>query len=150
MSDVLIHIRTLEWPVTEAEFAARFPRLKPPLERYYAAKGYAKVYHSTPPEYDAATQHLKEIAPERNLNGTWRQQWEVRYYTAEELVAREAEATRLAVQAAARQEIVAATIIGLTYRELDAYVDANVTDLVKARTYLKKLSRVVKALVERA
>ena len=49
----------------------------------------------------------------------------------------------------AKQEIITAAIIKLTYTELDTYIDANVTDLIKAREYLKKLSRVVKALVER-
>ena len=61
-----------------------------------------------------------------------------------------AEEAKQAVAEAARQEIITATIIKLTYAKLDAYIDTNVTDLATARTYLKKLSRVVKALVERA
>lgn len=60
-----------------------------------------------------------------------------------------AEEARQAAAQVAKQEIFSAAIIKLTYAELDAYINANVTDLIKAREYLKKLSRVVKALVER-
>ncbi|MCD4760870.1 hypothetical protein K8R42_03160 [bacterium] len=36
----------------------------------------------------------------------------------------------------------------MTYAQLDAYIDANVTDMASARAYLRKLSKVVLALVK--
>lgn len=37
----------------------------------------------------------------------------------------------------------------LTPSQLDAYIDSNITDLVSARTYLKKLSRATLFLLQR-
>jgi len=48
----------------------------------------------------------------------------------------------------AQEELALGTISGMSYAQLDFYIDANVTDLAKARAFLKKLSRVVKALVD--
>jgi hypothetical protein len=69
--------------------------------------------------------------------------------TPEELAAiAAAEAKRLAA-IAAQEEIELGTISGMTYVALDSYIDTTVTDLAKAKVYLKRLSRVVKALVDR-
>jgi len=148
----LIRLRDRRYPITEADFVAVHWRLTVPAypdDQFYRRYGYAIVYHSEPPAYNPDTQHVLEIAPAPNQNGTWRQRWEIKSYTPEELAAMAEEGARKAADIVARQEIVASAIIGLSYAQLDSYIDANVTDLAKARTYLKKLSRVVKALVER-
>lgn len=40
-------------------------------------------------------------------------------------------------------------ITGITYSQLDTYIDNNVTDLASTKTYLKKLSKVVLAILKR-
>ena len=40
-------------------------------------------------------------------------------------------------------------ISGITYKQLDTYIENNVTDLSSARIYLKKLSKVVLAMLKR-
>lgn len=49
-----------------------------------------------------------------------------------------------------RNELVLSTITNMTYNQLNAYIDANVIDLASARMYLKKLSRVVLAILKRS
>jgi hypothetical protein len=69
--------------------------------------------------------------------------------TLEEIAAAEAEEAKQAARIAAQEELVLGTISGMTYAALDSYIDTTVTDLAKAKVYLKRLSRVVKALVDR-
>jgi len=40
-------------------------------------------------------------------------------------------------------------ITGITYAQLDTYIDNNVTDLASARVFLKKLAKVVLAILKR-
>ena len=40
-------------------------------------------------------------------------------------------------------------IADMTYEELDTYIDNNVTNLAEAKTYLKKLSKVVLAMLKK-
>ncbi len=47
----------------------------------------------------------------------------------------------------AQSELALSVIANKTYAQVDAYIDANVTDMASAKAYLKKLSRVVLALV---
>ena len=42
-----------------------------------------------------------------------------------------------------------AEIADMTYAELDTYINDNVTDLVSAKTFLKRLARVVLAILKR-
>ncbi len=48
----------------------------------------------------------------------------------------------------AKNELTLSAIANLTYPQVDTYIDANVTDMPSAKVYLKKLSRVVLALVK--
>ena len=59
-------------------------------------------------------------------------------------VAFEAEqVVKKAVVEAAKQEILAAAIIRLTYAELDTYINTNVTDLINAIKYLETIGLIV-------
>jgi len=46
----------------------------------------------------------------------------------------------------AQTELSLSAIAGMTYAQVDNYIDANVTDLASARAFLKKLARVVMAI----
>ena len=48
----------------------------------------------------------------------------------------------------AQSELSLSSIAKMTYAQVDTYIDANVTDMASAKVYLKKLSRVVLALVK--
>lgn len=50
---------------------------------------------------------------------------------------------------AAKDAINLSEIAKLTYEQLDTYIDNNVTNLAGAKTYLKKLSKVMLAIVRR-
>lgn len=54
----------------------------------------------------------------------------------------------LADRRAANNEIGLSAISGMTYAQLDTYIDNNVTNLAEAKQYLKKLSKVVLAIVK--
>lgn len=54
----------------------------------------------------------------------------------------------LADRRAANDEIGLSDISGMTYAQLDTYIDNNVTNLAEAKQYLKKLSKVVLAIVK--
>lgn len=41
------------------------------------------------------------------------------------------------------------TLANATNAQIDAYINANVTDLASARTYLKRLTKMVRALARR-
>lgn len=45
-------------------------------------------------------------------------------------------------------EVKVADLSGMTFAELDAYIEGNVKDLASARAYLKKLSKEVLALMK--
>ena len=49
----------------------------------------------------------------------------------------------------AKEAINLSDIPKLTYDQLDTYIDNNITDLASAKTYLKKLSKVVLAMLKR-
>ena len=49
----------------------------------------------------------------------------------------------------AKSELKLSAIANKTYAQVDAYIDANVTDLASARAFLKKLTRVVLAILKR-
>lgn len=49
----------------------------------------------------------------------------------------------------AKGKISLSGIAEMTYAELDTYIDNNVTNLAEAKTYLKKLSKVVLAMLKR-
>jgi len=49
----------------------------------------------------------------------------------------------------ARSELALSEIANITYAQADAYTDAKVTDLASARSFLKKLTRVVLAILKR-
>jgi hypothetical protein len=48
----------------------------------------------------------------------------------------------------AKSAIALSDIAGMTYAELDTYIDNHVTNLAEAKTYLKKLSKVVLAMLK--
>lgn len=48
----------------------------------------------------------------------------------------------------AKSELALSTIANMTYAQVDAYIDSNVTNLASAKVYLKKLSRVVLAMLK--
>lgn len=48
-----------------------------------------------------------------------------------------------------KSELTLSEISHITYAQLDTYIQNNITDLASAKTYLKKLSRVVLALVKK-
>ncbi len=48
-----------------------------------------------------------------------------------------------------KSELALSEISHITYAQLDTYIQNNITDLASAKTYLKKLSRVVLALVKK-
>lgn len=50
--------------------------------------------------------------------------------------------------ATSKQEYLLSFIAGLTPQQVDSYIDNNVTNLVEARTFLKKLSKVVLLLAK--
>jgi len=50
----------------------------------------------------------------------------------------------------AKSELALSDIAQKTYMQADAYINANVTDLASARTFLKKLTRVVLAILKRS
>ncbi len=50
----------------------------------------------------------------------------------------------------AKSELALSAIANKTYAQADAYIDANVTDLASARTFLKKLTRVVLAMLKQS
>jgi len=49
----------------------------------------------------------------------------------------------------AKSAIDLSVIAGITYAQLDLYIDTNVTDLASAKAFLKKLSKVVLAMLKR-
>jgi len=49
----------------------------------------------------------------------------------------------------AKSELALSVISQKTYAQTDAYIDANVTDLASAKAFLKKLTRVVLAILKR-
>lgn len=49
-----------------------------------------------------------------------------------------------------KSELALSAIANKTYAQADAYIDANVTDLASARAFLKKLTRVVLAMLKRS
>ena len=48
-----------------------------------------------------------------------------------------------------KSELALSAIANITYAQADAYIDTNVTDLASARAFLKKLTRVVLAILKR-
>ena len=56
--------------------------------------------------------------------------------------------SELAARRAANSEIGLSAISEMTYAQLDTYIDNNVTNLAEAKQYLKKLSKVVLAIVK--
>lgn len=48
----------------------------------------------------------------------------------------------------AKEAIKLSNLSEMTYAQLDTYIDNNVTDLASAKTYLKKLSKVVLAILK--
>ncbi|MFH1527393.1 MAG: hypothetical protein ABIG69_12230 [Bacteroidota bacterium] len=49
----------------------------------------------------------------------------------------------------AKSELALSAIANITYAQADNYIDTNVTDLASARSFLKKLTRVVLAILKR-
>ena len=56
--------------------------------------------------------------------------------------------TELAERRSANVDIGLSAISGMTYAQLDTYIENNVTNLIEAKEYLKKLSKVVLAIVK--
>lgn len=54
----------------------------------------------------------------------------------------------LVARRAANSDIGLSSISVMTYAQLDTYIDENVTNLAEAKQYLKKLSKVVLAIVK--
>ena len=50
----------------------------------------------------------------------------------------------------AKSELALSAIANKTYAQADTYIDTNVTDLASARAFLKKLTRVVLAMLKRS
>ena len=48
----------------------------------------------------------------------------------------------------AKDAITLSNLAGMTYTQLDTYINNNVTDMASARVYLKKLSKVVLAILK--
>ena len=49
----------------------------------------------------------------------------------------------------ANNDIDLSDIAAMTYAQLDTYIDNNVTDLPSARAYLRKISRIVLAILKK-
>ena len=49
----------------------------------------------------------------------------------------------------ANNDIDLSDIAAMTYAQLDTYIDNNVTDLPSARSYLRKISRIVLAILKK-
>ncbi|MDZ4230443.1 MAG: DUF4376 domain-containing protein [Dehalococcoidales bacterium] len=138
----LIRLKDGEYPVTEAPFAARFPRIPRPFGREaFAARGYAIVYPWKPPDC-GPDQYVVELGPAKNANGTWRQRWEVRDYTAEELIIRMAEvrAAKLAEINALRDGKIAA---GIPFLFPDSPGTVQTRDLIDARNIQTNISAAI-------
>jgi hypothetical protein len=103
------------------------------------------VAETTPPT-PTATQSVTKALPAL-IASVWTQQWTVRDWTAQEIAdhaAAVAEAARLdAIDAAVDGDSAIAQILDATNAQIDTYVDQNVTNLAQARTYLKRLTKLV-------
>ena len=70
-----IHIKTLI-PFSEQELRARFPQTSF-ADQFVAPDGYAYLFFSPTPPYDATTQSVRQGSPRLTEKGTWEQTWEV-------------------------------------------------------------------------
>ena len=73
----LIKLDTKEYPVSAEEFKRRFPNTSFPTQIPFADFGYAIVFPTPKPAYEAETQIVKEIAPVLTHKGTYEQRWEI-------------------------------------------------------------------------
>lgn len=69
-----IKTTTGQYPVKEQEIKDMFPNVSFPTP--FTASGYAGVFVTTPPSFNAITQKVVEVPPAK-IDGVWKQQWSV-------------------------------------------------------------------------
>jgi hypothetical protein len=109
------------------------------------------VYAVTPaakPGHDPITQDVVEDTPEW-IGSTLTQQWQVVAASAEEIAERAAVATTLAERTEIQGDGFVGTFIAMTPAAVEAYVEANVTDMASAKALLKKMAKMILLLVRR-
>jgi hypothetical protein len=79
-------LSTSEYPLHEGDIRLEYPEITEDQtgETFPCPDTYVPVVYVEPPQYDVATQIVREISP-TNIDGIWYTAWEIHTLTEEEL-----------------------------------------------------------------
>ena len=147
-----INTNTLAYPVREHEIRAANPSTSYPAPMPYAVDGYATVVTSPPPAFDPITQAVVEVAPVE-LAGVWTQQWQINALDPATAAANQAAKDQAdadaAIQTTAKLDATIKYLIMHTAAQIEAKIDADVTNLATTKVILAKLAVAVGVLARR-
>jgi len=148
----------MQYPYTFADLRADWPDTSFPTAPNVAQLGefgIVTVTATAKPAFNPATQVVDEVDPV-DVGGVWTQQWAIRAATQDEMnayAAQQAAAAQAAADSADRQAAKADSVISYlvtrTPAEISAKVDADVTNLASAKTYIAKLAVAVSVLARK-
>lgn len=151
------YIKDGQYPVTEQAIRAAHPNIsipRPMLPQHVAELGYLPVEATAQPAFDAQTQVCEEAAPVLD-NGAWRQAWNVRAMTQQELSEAAAKAASIAeaqdrnqLMLEAKATAMFAALESASLAQINAWVDNNFTGFTaQQRAFLKLLAAGVGAFL---
>ena len=84
--NIFINTQSLEYPLYEGDLRLLFSNISESMtgDTFPCPDGFALVEEVTPPEKNTAEQYVIELSPEF-VDGRWRQVWEIRTRTQQEL-----------------------------------------------------------------
>jgi hypothetical protein len=116
-----INTTTQQYPVSESEIRAAFPKVSFAAP-FSPPDSYAWVFPAPQPAFDAVTHGVREIAPELTSKGTWEQRWETFALDPDVVTANQA----------ARAQRIQADIVAATQVRLDAFAQTRHYDDIKS------------------
>lgn len=135
-----------KWPYSFADLRRDNPQVSFPAEptdEMFAAFDVHPVVASTKPS-TAIGEDAREVAPVL-IGGVWTQQWKVVAADPSVVKARRIEKEKGQI----KLDAFVASFVEMTPAEVDAYIDANVTNLASAKNVIGKLAMMVLVLAKR-
>ena len=123
-----IKLSNQSYPLSDAQVREQNPNVSGPMPY----PGYAWVFPSPQPSYNAVTQMVLETAPVLTVKGTWEQTWQVvkRYDNQAD------EDAAVAADTAAKNKAIQDAIVSATQLRLDTFAQTrNYMGILSAATY---------------
>ena len=123
-----IKLSNQSYPLTDAQVREQNPNVSGPMPY----PGYAWVFPTPQPSYNAVTQMVRETAPVLTAKGTWEQTWQVvkRYANQAD------EDAAVAADTAAKNKAIQDAIVDATQLRLDTFAQTrNYMGILSAATY---------------